>query len=131
MDRFPKEVRSRIMSRIRCRDTSIEKAVRKWLKENGIEFEDHPKIKGKPDFKVGNNLIFVDGCFWHMCPIHYKRPKTNAEYWIRNIEAKSKKMKKTREELRKEGFKIIEIWEHEVKDGTFAEKLKKAFEGTS
>jgi len=132
MDKFSKEVRSRIMSKIRYRDTSIEIAVRKWLEESGIEFEDHPKMKGKPDFKAGNVLIFVDGCFWHMCPIHYKRPKTNTEYWIKNIEEKNKKMRKVREELKSQGYKIVEIWEHEVRDGSFVkklEKIKKAFEG--
>jgi len=125
MDRVSKETRSKIMSKIKSRDTSIEKAVREWLEKNRIKFEDHPKIKGKPDFKVGNVLIFVDGCFWHMCPIHYKRPKSNTEYWIKNIEEKNKKMRKVRKELKSQGYKIVEIWEHEVRDGSFVKKLEK------
>ena len=74
------------------------------------------KIPGKPDFIFPKQKIavFVDGCFWHGCPKCYKKPKTNKKFWKEKIEGNIKRDKKNRAKLRREGWKVLRIWEHDI-----------------
>lgn len=116
-DIFTKEKRSWIMSRIRGRNTKMEKLFEKKLRENKIRFKKYPKIlkKGNPDFLIDKIAVFVDGCFWHKCPIHYREPKSKRKYWLPKIEENVKRDKEVNKSLRKMSYKIVRLWEHEVK----------------
>jgi DNA mismatch endonuclease (patch repair protein) len=57
--------------------------------------------------------IFVDGCFWHGCPIHGTWPKANAEFWREKIERNKERDADTNQRLKEAGWKVIRVWEHE------------------
>jgi len=119
-DVFNKEKRSKIMSKIH-QPTKIEDTVHEWLAEQQIKFVAYPKIEGRPDTELildngTRHNLFIDGCFWHCCPLHYKRPKSRQEFWIAHVEESNAK----REELRKKlPYSWTRIWEHDVKNGKF------------
>ncbi len=118
-DCYPKEVRSRVMSNIKSKNTKPEVLLRKCLWNQGYRgYRIHNKtLPGKPDivFKKQKIAIFIDGCFWHKCPLDFQTPKTNTKYWIRKIEINVERDKKVNEELRREGWIVVRIWEHVVK----------------
>ena len=60
--------------------------------------------------------VFVDGCFWHGCPSHATWPKRNADWWRRKIEGNVARDADTDERLRREGWLVLRIWEHEDPD---------------
>jgi|TARA_B100001971_G_scaffold204555_1_gene220841 DNA mismatch endonuclease (patch repair protein) len=68
--------------------------------------------------------IFIQGCFWHKCPKCYKEPKSNKGYWLPKIEKNAGRDKKNRKTLKAKGYKVICIWEHEIKKN-FDKTLKK------
>jgi DNA mismatch endonuclease (patch repair protein) len=55
----------------------------------------------------------VDGCFWHGCPKHATWPKSNAEWWRLKIEGNRQRDRDTNTQLRKSGWKVVRVWEHE------------------
>ncbi len=105
------------MSRIRSKWTVQEKKIHNFLKGNKVKHKMHPKITGSPDILLtkSNTVVFLQGCFWHKCPKCYQKPKTNRKYWLPKIENNVKRDKKNTRQLKKEGFKILKIWEHEIK----------------
>lgn len=112
-DKLTKKQRSYCMSKIRASDTSPENIV----KLNLDDFEYQPKVFGKPDFincreKI---VLFIDGCFWHKCPIHFKEPKSNKEYWPPKLERNAIRDKEVNIAYKNAGWKVIRFWEHEFK----------------
>lgn len=108
------------MSRIRSHGTRPEVRLRalleRWLPD--YEVKEHPsEIFGKPDFYVPELrlAIFVDGCFFHGCPQHYRPPEQNKEYWLPKIRANKKRDRLVNRTLRAEGIWLVRIWEHELK----------------
>ncbi|MBI1972510.1 very short patch repair endonuclease, partial [Candidatus Woesearchaeota archaeon] len=78
MDFLTKKERSKRMSLIRSRWTKQETKVHNMLKGNKIKHKMHPKLPGNPDVLINNKrAVFLQGCFWHKCPIHYKKPSSN------------------------------------------------------
>jgi DNA mismatch endonuclease (patch repair protein) len=70
------------------------------------------KTRGDLVFKKHKLVVFVDGCFWHGCPWHYRTPKTRSEWWDAKIEKNKKRdVIKTRK-LRRLGWKVVRVWEH-------------------
>jgi DNA mismatch endonuclease (patch repair protein) len=57
--------------------------------------------------------VFLDGCFWHGCPEHYKAPKTNAAFWRDKVEYNMSRDRSVDELLRQTGWEVIRVWEHE------------------
>lgn len=114
-DVFSKEKRSWIMSRIRGKDTKIEKLFESWLKEEKIKFSKHYKMVGNPDFALPRKkvAIFVDGDFWHGYDFK-KREKKLPKYWVNKIRRNMKRDKKAEKELNKLGWKVVRIWEHRL-----------------
>ena len=112
-DNLTKEQRSYCMSRIRRSHTKPELIFRKKFKD----FIYQPKAFGKPDFinYKKKEVIFVDGCFWHMCPVHYKEPKTNKEYWIPKLLKNIIRGKEINIAYKNAGWKVIRIWSHKLK----------------
>ena len=118
-DRFPKEVRSRIMSRIRGKNTEPEIAVRKILWKRGLRYRIHNKaVLGTPDISNRRRklAVFVDGCFWHGCPACYREPKTNVSFWRNKVSRNQTRREVVRAGLIAQGFRVVEIWEHEACD---------------
>jgi len=105
------------MSRIRSKWTFQERKVHNYLKDKKIKHQMHPKIKGSPDitFKESRKAVFIHGCFWHKCPKCYKEPKSNIEYWLPKIKRNVARDKENIKQLEKAGWKVVIIWEHEIK----------------
>lgn len=109
------------MSRIRSKWTKQEKLVHNYLKGHKIKHKMHPKMEGSPDIILTNKkvAIFLHGCFWHKCPLHYREPKSKRKYWIPKIEKNVLKDKENIKLLRKQGWKVVVIWEHDVNENTY------------
>ena len=107
------------MSRIRSKNTKPEVLLRKTLWNLGFRgYRIHNKdLPGKPDivFKKKKIAIFIDGCFWHKCPLDFQEPKTNTEYWMKKIQANVDRDKKVNEQLRNDGWVVVRIWEHSMR----------------
>jgi len=116
-DCYPKETRSKVMSNIRSKNTKPEMLLRKALWKEGCRYKLHYKLIGKPDivFVSKKVAVFIDGCFWHKCSSCYKEPKSNREYWLPKLERNVKRAKEVSHQLKKVGWNVIRIWEHDVK----------------
>jgi DNA mismatch endonuclease (patch repair protein) len=101
------------------RDTIPEKTLRSLLHRMGFRFRiDIQPIKqtrSRADivFSKIKVALFVDGCFWHSCPLHGTLPKSNTEWWRAKLDANTMRDRKTNETLENAGWKVIRIWEHE------------------
>lgn len=121
VDRISKEKRKWNMSRIKCKDTAIEVAVRSFLFKNGFRFRKNVKeLPGKPDIvlKKYHTVIFINGCFWH----HHENcnlaviPKTNTAFWVNKFRKNIENDKNTRNKLIENGWNVITIWECQLKN---------------
>ncbi len=107
------------MKAAKPRDTAPEKALRSALHKIGLRYRiDVRPIKElnrRADiaFRSTKVAIFVDGCFWHGCPIHGTEAKANAAFWKNKIKQNQMRDKDTNERLKKAGWKVIRVWEHE------------------
>lgn len=117
-DVFRKEVRSRIMSRIRSRDTKPEMALRKELWKRGLRYRiQYGKERVDIAFPKEKVAVFVDGCFWHSCPTHGHLPKSNRLFWERKLGSNLERSKGKDLRLRAGGWTVLHIWEHSFKAG--------------
>jgi len=129
-DRFTSQERSRIMSRVKGRDTKPEKLIRSLLHAMGYRFRLHRKgLPGKPDILLPKHrkAIFVHGCFWHGhadCR-RAARPESNADFWNKKIDGNMARDKMVQAELGKSGWSLLVIWQCEMKD---VEKLRQNLE---
>lgn len=119
-DKLTPEKRSWNMSRIKGKDTKIEVEVRKYLFSKGYRFRKNDKrYPGKPDIVLPklHVAIFVHGCFWHQhegCK-DATTPKTRTEFWLEKFDENVKNDQIKQEKLRELGWKVIVIWECELK----------------
>lgn len=126
-DSISAERRSWNMSRIKCKNTQIELAVRKYLFARGYRYRLHVRnLPGKPDIvlKRYNTVIFIHGCFWHRhagCK-DATVPKTRTEFWENKFQANVRNDKNNIELLEQLGWKVIVIWECQIK-GRFEETM--------
>lgn len=104
----------------RRRDTVPEKALRSELFGRGLRFRiDFPvEVKGRsprPDvvFTRIKVAVFVDGCFWHGCPEHFKRPTSNRSYWDPKIARNIERDREQDQRLKEAGWTVVRVWEHE------------------
>lgn len=110
---------SRRMARVRQKDTDAEIALRRELFRLGLRYRVDYVVLLKPRrvadiaFPGLKIAVFVDGCFWHGCPIHATWPKRNAELWKQKIEANRARDADTNERLREAGWTELRIWRHE------------------
>ena len=114
-DVFSKKKRSWIMSRIRSKNTSIDIMMRDMLSDARLKFMMYPDLYGKPDFQVGKKiLVFCDGDFWH--GYRYAEKKRSAKkYWREKIEGNMRRDRKVSRKLRRDGWSVLRIWEHDIK----------------
>jgi DNA mismatch endonuclease (patch repair protein) len=140
-DVFSKAKRSEVMSRIRSRgnkDTELALAklfrrhkVTGWRRQLEIAAAvgdrrhsagahraplPRPALRVRPDFVFpqARLAVFVDGCFWHGCPRHGTRPRSNAKFWRSKIARNQSRDRTVTRVLRKTGWKVLRIWEHEL-----------------
>jgi len=107
------------MSRISGKNTQPELLLRKAIWGAGIRgYRIHYKLPGKPDivFPKRRIVIFTDGCFWHKCPKCFPTLSTTKRYWVRKISNNVKRDTAVSKQLRHEGWKVIRIWEHEIRN---------------
>ena len=128
-DRHSKEVRSYNMSRIRGKNTKPEEIVRKYLFSQGFRYRKNDKrLPGTPDIVLPKykTVIFVNGCFWHMhegCR-YFVWPKSNEEFWRNKILTNVIRDKRNYSELQELGWKVIVIWECQLKKQFQKENLE-------
>jgi len=117
-DVLTKEQRAYNMSKIRGKNTAPEIKLRKLLWSEGIRgYRIHFKLPGKPDivFTKKKIAIFIDGCFWHKCPVCFQEPETRKEFWMKKILSNIDRDVKVNTQLKEKGWTVIRIWEHEIK----------------
>lgn len=117
VDRLSPEQRRRCMSRVRGRDTKPEMLLRKALWARGVRYRLHADLPGKPDLVfTGKRLaVFVDGCFWHGCPIHGEIPVSNRAFWEKKLGDNVARDKRIDARLSEIGWRVLRIWVHEIK----------------
>ena len=130
-DPMDRQQRSAQMAKVRSiGNKSTEAVVESALKEADLrDWEKHPQnILGKPDFFFPHYklVIFVNGCFWHCCHI-CKRPVPRSEYWKNKIDGNRRRDNRIHKILRQEGYHVMRIWEHELKDQFWLKRLDAMF----
>ena len=118
-DVFTTEKRSDVMSKIKGKDTRIERIVARWLHQAGFRYRKHNRtVPGSPDISIKKYkiAIFVHGCFWHGHPgcKKYRPPKTRSDYWQAKIERNRLRDEHVFEILKSMGWHVFLIWECEI-----------------
>jgi DNA mismatch endonuclease, patch repair protein len=107
------------MQATRRRDTAAEQLLKAELGRLNLEYDEHvsllPGSRRKVDFVFRQRrlAVFVDGCFWHGCPVHATAPKANGAWWRDKLDANQRRDRDTDERLRDEGWTVLRFWEHE------------------
>jgi DNA mismatch endonuclease (patch repair protein) len=103
----------------RSRDTSPELALRRLLHASGLRYRVSarplPQLRRTADlvFRPARVAVFVDGCFWHQCPEHATRPRTNSDYWAPKLVRNVERDRETDRLLDDAGWMSVRVWEHE------------------
>ena len=107
------------MARTGPRDTAPEIALRRELHRRGLRFRiDRPVLADRRRrvdivFRPTKVAVFVDGCFWHGCPVHATQPRANSGYWQEKIATNQRRDRDTDRQLEASGWLVMRIWEHE------------------
>ena len=129
-DRITPEHRSWNMSRIKGKDTKIEVKVRSWLFSKGFRFRKNDRrYPGTPDIVLPKykTVIFINGCFWHRhegCR-YATIPKTRTEFWQEKFDRNVANDRKHKEELETMGWRVITLWECELKKNSFEDTMNR------
>lgn len=103
-------------------ESGIERVVRSQLHRRGLRFRKHaqalPGLRCRPDivFTKANVAVFVDGCFWHRCPVHGTSPKANASYWKPKLDANVARDRRNDAALASAGWTVLRFWAHQPVD---------------
>ena len=121
-DNLTKDVRHKNMSHIRSKNSKPEEIVRKYLFSQGFRYrKNDSRLPGKPDIVLPKykTVIFVNGCFWHMhdCK-RFVWPSSNEDYWRPKILGNVARDQNNYEKLREMGWKVLVVWECELKKNT-------------
>ena len=117
------------MQRQRIRDTAPELALRSALHRSGLRYRidvrPEPSLRRRADVVFGNAkvAVFVDGCFWHGCPVHGGQPRANAEWWRQKLARTQARDAETDRKLSQAGWTVVRVWEHEDADAA-ADRIK-------
>jgi DNA mismatch endonuclease (patch repair protein) len=102
------------------RDTDAEVALRSELHRRGLRYRldvrPAPEVRTRADilFPRARVAVFIDGCFWHGCPVHATWPKANAEWWRCKIEANRQRDAESTRLLSEAGWVVLRFWAHEA-----------------
>jgi DNA mismatch endonuclease, patch repair protein len=127
MDRLSQERRSFLMSRVRSKNTTPEMRIRRMVFAMGFRYRIHDaKLPGRPDlvFSGRRKVLFVNGCFWHgHAKCRYgKLPKTRKAFWSAKILRNRERDRQAVAALRKSGWKVLTVWQCEIKKALLLEK---------
>lgn len=125
-DKISKEQRSKNMSAIRS-VSKLEMHISKALWSKGFRLRRNVKsLFGKPDFALKGDkiVIFIDSCFWHSCPKHGNKPKSNVEFWDKKLKRNVERDQEVNNYYLDKRWHILRIWEHEFKED-FEEAINK------
>ncbi|MEW1903048.1 very short patch repair endonuclease [Streptomyces sp. NPDC086147] len=106
------------MSRQGSRDTAQELAVRRLLHASGLRYRVNVPVPGMSRrtidivFGPAKVAVFLDGCFWHGCPLHATQPKSNAEWWRAKLDKNMARDRETTTHLETLGWTVLRFWEH-------------------
>lgn len=116
-DRMTREQRRNCMSRIKSAGTKPELTLRRGLWANGARYRIKSGLVGKPDmvFHRSRLVVFVDGCFWHNCPVHGRTPTSNTTYWSEKLLRNRNRDEFVNKTLQTAGWRVLRIWEHDVR----------------
>jgi DNA mismatch endonuclease, patch repair protein len=105
----------------RKHDTKPEVAVRSLLHARGFRFRKHYAIKlpertVRPDivFRRTKLAVFIDGCFWHCCPVHGNAPRVNTTYWQPKLARNVARDRAVDAALHAAGWRVLRVWEHQA-----------------
>ncbi len=124
--------RSYNMSQIKGKDTKPEILVRHYLHAHGMRYRLHDRnLPGKPDIVLPKyrTVVFVHGCFWHRhegCR-YFVVPKTRTEFWLNKIGRNVANDERQQNELTAAGWKVLTVWECELKPAIREHTLKELF----
>lgn len=131
-DNHSKEVRSKNMSHIRSTNSKPEEIVRKYLFSKGFRYRKNVRsLPGCPDIVLPKykTVIFVNGCFWHKHDCgRFVWPSSNIEYWIPKINRNVERDEINHKKLKEMGWKVLIVWECELKKNVRQERLEKIVE---
>lgn len=108
-----------VMRANRSRDTRPERLLRSLLHAHGLRYRVNarplPELRRTADvvFRKARVAVFVDGCYWHGCPEHYRPAKRRSDFWRDKIEGNRARDADTNQRLREQGWTVIRVWEHE------------------
>ncbi len=127
-DVYTRAERSALMAKVRGRgNLTTEEALAKvfrtegwtgWRRQRPIVGRDvDGRFRVRPDFVFAARrlAVFVDGCFWHGCPRHGTRPRGNAAFWRAKFRRNQERDRRNSRHLRRAGWKVLRLWEHELK----------------
>jgi DNA mismatch endonuclease, patch repair protein len=119
-DVYTKLKRSEVMAAVRSRSNrSTEVALARALRRGGVSgWRRHIPLPGTPDFVFAKSrlAVFVDGCFWHGCPRHYRPPSQNRAYWKQKLNRNRSRDLVVIQALTERGWSVIRFWEHEIRE---------------
>ena len=121
MDNLTKAQRKKNMQNIRSKNTAPERLIMRELRRRRTYFAHHvTSITGKPDivFRRKKIAVFIDSDFWHGHPARYIKPKSNRKYWRAKISRNKERDEEVNRLLKKSGWKVIRIWEADIKRNT-------------
>lgn len=131
MDNLSKRDRSERMSRVRSKDTKPEMEVRRLVYRMGFRYRLHVSgLPGKPDlvFPRLGKIIFVHGCFWHQHPGCGRQPKSKLSFWLKKLSQNRERDLRNQQELRRLGWKILILWECQLRRANLADRLRRFLE---
>ena len=135
VDVFDKKKRSEIMSHVRSKgNVATEKKLIALFRKNDIKgWRRNYSLFGKPDFVFPKKrvAVFVDGEFWHGHPSLGRIPETNSDFWRGKIERNKERDRLVNKTLENKGWKVVRIWQHELKSDHWLEKINKAVSNMS
>ncbi len=110
---------SKRMALVRQRDTACEMLLRRELHRRGLRYRVHTRpenalrIRADIVFRLARVAVFVDGCFWHSCPEHGTKSRSNAAWWDMKLATNSTRDRANTAALESRGWTILRFWEHE------------------
>ena len=118
-DVFSRSKRSEVMAAVRSRgNQATELRLITILRAAGLTgWRRQQPLPGRPDFifRHARVAVFVDGCFWHGCQLHGRRPATRKAFWDRKLDRNAARDREVNRLLRRRGWRVVRIWEHALK----------------
>ena len=117
-DVISRQRRSEVMAAVHSKgNKTTELKLAAIFRKHGIKgWRRQLLMLGNPDFVFSSKrlVVFVDGCFWHGCPIHGEYPASNRAYWLRKLKRNKNRDRRVSRILRKKGWQVVRLWEHNL-----------------